>query len=151
MGTYSSPVFISFVFLAYLTVHSQVYGKPDSVVVCIEDHKFQPQNFWNGKWRAQWTLSKDGKVNGEIKTQVHYYEDGNVQLRTEKIVEESITVGSEKDTASAFVSFISKTESAYQNAVSENYNTMSSTTFKALRRALPITRQKVIPAVDSRS
>lgn len=120
-----------------------VYGKPDTIVLCLEDHQYQPHNFWNGKWRAQWTLHKDGKVEGVIKTQVHYYEDGNVQLRAEKQVEESISTGSDKDTTDAFMKCISKAESSYQNAVSDNYNTMSSTTFKALRRALPITRQKV--------
>lgn len=120
-----------------------VYGKADRVVLCIEDHKYQPHNFWNGKWRAQWTLFTDGRVEGVVKTQVHYYEDGNVQLRAEKNVEDKVQVGSDKDTASAFIKCISKAESSYQNAVSDNYNTMSSTTFKALRRALPITRQRV--------
>jgi len=127
---------------------SAVYGalKEDQVTltICLEDHKYNPNNFWNGKWKSKWELSFPtaggyGKLVGAMRVQVHYYEDGNVQLLTNKEVDESVQISSPSEGAANVVEVIKKAETGYQIAINENYRAMSDTTFKALRRSLPIT------------
>lgn len=47
----------------------------------------------NGRWRSVWTVQVSGNqvaVSGVLKVQVHYYEDGNVQLVSSKDIKDTI-------------------------------------------------------------
>jgi len=68
----------------------------------------------NGRWRSHYAINGNS-VKGTLKAQVHYYEDGNVQLQTEKAVEFN---GS---TPAEIIKQVLKAEAEYQSAVNESY------------------------------
>lgn len=117
-------------FTHYVKVHYKsgacsVFGSSDqghvTIVVCIEAHKFQPGNYWNARWRSRWAVtfqptnqSNECEVDGVIKAQVHYYEDGNVQLVSQKDIKDTIRISDAEHTAKELVKAIEKAENEYQ-------------------------------------
>jgi len=118
-----------------------------TLTICIEDHQFQPKNFWNGRWRAEWvvTLKPDGvsEMKGLVRVQVHYYEDGNVQFVSHKQLTKELKTTDPVGTAKELGKVLQEAENEYQKAIFENNGVMSETTFKALRRQLPLTRTRI--------
>jgi F-actin capping protein alpha subunit len=71
---------------------------------------------------------------------VHYYEDGNVRLLTDKPVSSSLSFSA---SASEIVKQISIIERKYQEELNRGFQNLSENAFKGLRRQLPVTRQKM--------
>ena len=70
---------------------------------------------------------------------VHYYEDGNVRLLTNKSVASSIASGS----GAGLAKEIASAEKRYQEELNKGFTSLSEGAFKGLRRQLPVTRQKI--------
>lgn len=103
-------------------------------------NKYSPSNFWNGRWRSQYIVNPQlGSISGIIKVDVHYYEDGNVRLLTEK----PINFANDSSSGEDIVRQIAMVERKYQEDLNRAFAAMSEETFKGLRRQLPVTRQKV--------
>ncbi|RAK90263.1 subunits of heterodimeric actin filament capping protein Capz [Aspergillus costaricaensis CBS 115574] len=128
----------------YRTCSYGVYPIEDdtAVAIVLVANRYSPNNFWNGRFRAIYTLpvnSSSTTISGQIKVDVHYYEDGNVALNTNKPVNLSV----QSVDASAIISRIAAAERDYQEELNRAFVSTAEGVFKGLRRQLPITRQKV--------
>lgn len=70
---------------------------------------------------------------------MHYYEDGNVRLLTNKAVTAQVSSG----TGAGIAKEIAAAEKKYQEDLNKGFVSLSEGAFKGLRRQLPVTRQKI--------
>ncbi|KAJ1570057.1 hypothetical protein HK096_003835 [Nowakowskiella sp. JEL0078] len=121
----------------------------NTFVIAIVDNKYNPGNFWNGRWRSIWTVTVGSvEIKGSIKLQIHYYEDGNVQLNfakdlSAKLISTFVSFQDPIAFSNAVFKAITKQENDLQIALHEAYGELAGTTFKNLRRQLPITKSKI--------
>lgn len=79
-----------------------------------------------------------GELSGVIKLDVHYFEDGNVRLQTEKKIDDKVG-----ESATEVVRAVAVAERRYQEDLNKAFPMLNEDAFKNLRRQLPVTRQKV--------
>ncbi|KTW32308.1 uncharacterized protein T551_00399 [Pneumocystis jirovecii RU7] len=133
--------------LAYLSEHfpSNVnYGifpcKNDIYNIIIVGNKYNPVNFWNGRWRSFYQFSESSlTITGTLLIDVHYYEDGNVCLTTRQ------TLSFEAKSLDCYdiITAIAAEEKKYQEELNTAFSGLNDYDFKSLRRQLPMTKQKM--------
>ncbi|VDC05573.1 unnamed protein product [Peniophora sp. CBMAI 1063] len=123
-------------------------GSSSRFTIQIVANKYNPNNYWSGRWRSEYIVDlAANSVTGLILVNVHYYENGNVQLETKHdgslALPPAINTTSPTPSATKILALIQEFEGAYQNSLADTYHDMSEKSFKSLRRALPLTRQKL--------
>ncbi|EPX73094.1 F-actin capping protein alpha subunit [Schizosaccharomyces octosporus yFS286] len=100
--------------------------------------KYNPQNYYNGRWRCVCKYNAEKKkLSGTSFIRVHYYEDGNVWLDAERPIDVSI------DDTGKLSDALVEAENANQRSFNVELSSLNDKKFKELRRQLPITRQKI--------
>ncbi|KAG5541562.1 hypothetical protein RHGRI_021408 [Rhododendron griersonianum] len=103
----------------------------------------------NGSWRSIWNVEfKDDvqivEVRGRMQVGAHYFEEGNVQLDAKHEFQDSTLFQSPDDLAISLTNIIRHHETEYLASLQVLYMFVRSpntyTTFKDLRRKLPVTR-----------
>ncbi|BBN00082.1 F-actin-capping protein subunit alpha [Marchantia polymorpha subsp. ruderalis] len=120
-------------------------GGEFELTVVISTSSFSPKNFRGGRWRSVWTVelneeNESVELRGHIHVNAHYFEEGNVQLATSYECSDSTVMQDVIETGVSIVAVIRHQESEYLAALEDKYSTLSDTTFKELRRKLPVTR-----------
>ncbi|RLV91648.1 F-actin-capping protein subunit alpha [Spathaspora sp. JA1] len=105
--------------------------------VIIIGQRLNPDNFYTGQWKSEYVI-ENGQIQGDIDLDIHYYEDGNVRLKLQEKVHQSAV-----SNASDVVNFINNSETKVTLDVIEQFNQLNQTSFKNLRRLLPVTRSKI--------
>ena len=111
-------------------------------------NRFNLSNFWSGRWRASYVLdptSSPPTLTSTVSVQVHYFENGNVQLNAAKprMFHLSSNADDADRLAKEVVGVISAHEDGWQQSLESSYDELAERAFKALRRQLPLTRQKI--------
>lgn len=123
-----------------------VYGADDGkITICLSARNIHLPAFWSGGWRttASFNCKQSGTSDFKINTrvEVHYFEDGNVQLHAAIEKSPKINVTDAASTADAVAKALENMESSYQSNMEEMYVDMHNVTIKAMRRVLPMSKQ----------
>lgn len=124
---------------------SCVYAVSEQLIICISGKNINLTNYYSGSITCIYKYNTiNNTLNGNIHILIHYFEDGNVQLNTtHKLDDISITqTDSDSNISKSIVDKINEFETTYLLSLDNMYNNIRDTTFKSMRRILPVTQTK---------
>jgi len=121
-------------------------GAGIKVVCCVAALHAELHNYFSGRWHSEWTLEVPsggsvGQLTGKVSCNVHYFEDGNVQLE-DRIVFFAEVSCLPSEVGKAVADQVRTFECGFIAKMEEIYQNMSETVLQGLRRRLPVTRTK---------
>ena len=132
--------------LHYNVYHNELLNK---IHILISGQLINNKNFWAGEWISIWCLDIGEKtMDGEIKINTIYYEEGNFQFNFKKNYEQKIKSSDESDMADEFIGFIEKNENDVQNKIEEINKNISQEYIQSLRKSIPIIEKKMNWTLD---
>mmetsp|Transcript_47572 Transcript_47572/g.101566 ORF Transcript_47572/g.101566 Transcript_47572/m.101566 type:complete len:295 (-) Transcript_47572:325-1209(-) len=130
---------------AVVTTYGSLVDGNTQITCCVGRCNMNLANFWAGLWRSEWKLTikgaRSGRLEGRVCCDVHYFEDGNVQLHDKLNFDQTIDLQPGNEGVSV-VQTVSQFEVELMATMEEIYGTMSETVLNGLRRRLPITKVK---------
>jgi capping protein alpha len=114
-----------------------VFADGSQLTICVSAINTNLNAYWTGNWRAVYKLPlSGGSLESKLEVNVHYFEDGNVQLNA-AFAAPAVTVAAEAD---AIAAAVEKIETEWQANLEKMYIDMHHQTFKQMRRALPLNK-----------
>jgi capping protein alpha len=119
-----------------------VYASPTGqIAIVISFKNLSFGNFWTGGWQSEWTFDVSAKTStkleGRIRLNAHFFEDGNVQLNGNYTENGEVDISDPETTAEAVINTITTLENDFQLRLDKFYVQMHDSTFKNMRRFLP--------------
>lgn len=121
-------------------------GAGVKVVCCSAGDVSDLSNYWAGQWLSEWSLEVPmggsiGQLTGKVSCNVHYFEDGNVQLDDKVVFQCELPAGAD-EVGPAFAAKVREYEQGFIAKLEDIFQNMSDSVLKGLRRRLPITGNK---------
>jgi len=124
-----------------------VYATDESnLVVVVSCKRANLRSYWTGGWKGTYELTVSGdklNVKASVQVNIHYFEAGNVQMNADFNKElDPISFKDNENAAKQFAKAVQELETGFQRKMEEMYVNMHSESFKAMRRFLPLNKQK---------
>ncbi|KDE06302.1 hypothetical protein MVLG_03342 [Microbotryum lychnidis-dioicae p1A1 Lamole] len=105
-------------------------------------NKYNPSNYWTGRWRSVYTIDMAKRsVEAKAEINVHYYEQGNVQLST--LLTSTLPLPTSNPSPESLIALLKSSETTFSSQLADAFESFSEEGFKGLRRALPKNKCKM--------